>query len=199
MEWLLLKLLESDSRIPNIYLLLTLTLNDFKIISSLTYLLYQLQWYFVKYIRRKIWVFFDSYFPLKAQNWRFSSYAKKKGSKKKKKKKKLYYGIFYRIYRKLSETKMLIYVAFSFLQISSVKKTKISLQNKTNSHLTVQSYQYRDIRLRCEISSKLTIKTLGRWQGVFTVNFEHISHFFPVFVLISLTMNLLACIFSKQL
>ena len=86
-----------------------------------------------------MWVFFDSYFPLKAQNCRFSSYAEKQGSKKSKKKKKLYYGIFYRIYRKLSETKMLIYVAFSFLQISSVKKTKISLQNKTNSHLTVQS------------------------------------------------------------
>ena len=118
--------------------------------------------YFVKYMRRKIQVFFDSYFLLKAQNCRFSSYAEKQGSKKKQKKKKLYYGIFYRIYRKLSKTKMLIYVAFSFLQISSVKKTKISLQNKTNSHLTVQSQQYRDIRLRCEISSKLTIKTLGR-------------------------------------
>ena len=38
----------------------------------------------------------------------------------------------------------------------------------------------RDIRSRCEIRSKLTIKTTERRQwrrsGVFIVNFEHISH-----------------------
>ena len=39
---------------------------------------------------------------------------------------------------------------------------------------------YRDTRLRCEICSKLTKKTLERHHrrrsGVFMVNFEHNSH-----------------------
>ena len=44
----------------------------------------------------------------------------------------------------------------------------------------------RNIRARCKICSKLTIKTLERRQwhrpGVFIVNFEHISHLALVFV-----------------
>ena len=43
---------------------------------------------------------------------------------------------------------------------------------------------------RCEIYSKLTIKTLERRQwhssGVFIVNLEHISHFVLVFLLLTL-------------
>ena len=48
----------------------------------------------------------------------------------------------------------------------------------------------RNTRNRCEISSKLTIKTPERRRrrrsGVFIVNFEHISHIFLVFLLLTL-------------
>ena len=48
----------------------------------------------------------------------------------------------------------------------------------------------RNTRTRCEICSKLTIKTPERRQwrrsGVFTVNFEHISHLALVFLLLTL-------------
>ena len=50
----------------------------------------------------------------------------------------------------------------------------------------------RNTRARCEICSKLTIKTPERRQwrrsGVFTVNFEHISHL--VLVILLLTFNM---------
>ena len=52
----------------------------------------------------------------------------------------------------------------------------------------------RNTRARCEICSKLTIKTPERRQwrlsGVISVNFEHISHFVLVFLLLT---------FSKQM
>ena len=48
----------------------------------------------------------------------------------------------------------------------------------------------RNISERCEICSKLTIKTPECWQwrhsGVFIVNFEYISHLFLVFLLLTL-------------
>ena len=47
----------------------------------------------------------------------------------------------------------------------------------------------RNTRTRCEICSKLTIKTPERrhWRrfGVFLVNFEHISHLFLMFLLLT--------------
>ena len=50
----------------------------------------------------------------------------------------------------------------------------------------------RNTRTRCEICSKLTVKTPERrhWRhsGVFIVNFEHISHLALVFLLL-LTLN----------
>ena len=50
----------------------------------------------------------------------------------------------------------------------------------------------RNTRARCEICSKLTIKTPERrhWRrsDVFIVNFEHISHLVLVFLLLSLNM-----------
>ena len=52
----------------------------------------------------------------------------------------------------------------------------------------------RNTRARCEICSKLTVKTPERrqWQwrrsGVFIVNFEHISQLFLVFLLLTLNM-----------
>ena len=49
-------------------------------------------------------------------------------------------------------------------------------------------------RTRCEICSKLTVKTAERCQwrrsGVFIVNFEHISHLVLVFLLLTLNMLL---------
>ena len=50
----------------------------------------------------------------------------------------------------------------------------------------------RNTRTRCEICSKLTIKT-PEWRqyrrsGVFIVNFEHISHFVLMFLLLTLNM-----------
>ena len=48
---------------------------------------------------------------------------------------------------------------------------------------------YRNTRTRCEIWSKLTIKTPERhhWRrsGIFIVNFEHISHLFLVFLIVN--------------
>ena len=50
----------------------------------------------------------------------------------------------------------------------------------------------RNTRTRCELCSKLTIKTPERRQwrrsGVFIVNFEHISHLVLVFLLLTLNM-----------
>ena len=51
-------------------------------------------------------------------------------------------------------------------------------------------------RARCEICSKLKIKTHERRQrrryGVFVVNFKHIPHFVPLFLLLTLNMQLLS-------
>ena len=46
----------------------------------------------------------------------------------------------------------------------------------------------RNTRTRCEMCSKLTIKTPVRRSGVFIVNFEHISHLVLVFPLLTLSM-----------
>ena len=52
----------------------------------------------------------------------------------------------------------------------------------------------RNTRTRCEICSKLTIKTLGRHQWhrseVFIANFEHILHLVLAFLLLTLNMKL---------
>ena len=80
------------------------------------------------------------------------------------------------------------------------KDSRMDLRKGTNIHqdLVINSTCYtqypanlfnylfkvsnREIRKRCEISSKLTIKTLEQRQwrrsGAFIVNFEHISHIF---------------------
>ena len=52
----------------------------------------------------------------------------------------------------------------------------------------------RNTRTRCETCSKLTIETPEGhhkcYFGVFIVNFEHISHFVIVFLLLTLNMQL---------
>ena len=50
----------------------------------------------------------------------------------------------------------------------------------------------RNIRKRCEICSKLTIKTPWRRSGVFIVHFEHISHLVLVFPLLTLSRKMSA-------
>ena len=53
----------------------------------------------------------------------------------------------------------------------------------------------RNTKIRCEIYSKLTIKTPERrhWHrsGVFIANFEHISHLFLEFLLLTLNKKML--------
>ena len=46
----------------------------------------------------------------------------------------------------------------------------------------------RSTRIRCEICSKLIIKIPERRSGIFIVNFEHISFFVLVFLLLILNM-----------
>ena len=60
----------------------------------------------------------------------------------------------------------------------------------------------RNTETRCEICSKLTIKTTERRRrrsGVFTVNFEHISHLILVFLPLTLrTQNCRLCYNPKH-
>ena len=61
-----------------------------------------------------------------------------------------------------------------------------------SSHVLVQSQQYntRKDATYIQLTIKLTIKTPERCQwrrsGIFIVNFEHISHIFLVFLLLTL-------------
>ena len=56
--------------------------------------------------------------------------------------------------------------------------------------IPVDNYMFK-VRAKCEICSKLTIKIpeQDQWccSGVFSVNFEHISHLFRVFLLLPLS------------
>ena len=58
------------------------------------------------------------------------------------------------------------------------------------ANICLFKFTNRNTRKRCEICSKLTIKKPGRRQwhrsGNFLVNFEHISHLFLVFLLVTL-------------
>ena len=47
----------------------------------------------------------------------------------------------------------------------------------------------KNTRTRCEICSKLTVKTPERGSGVFIVNFGHISHLVLAFLLLNLNMR----------
>ena len=65
---------------------------------------------------------------------------------------------------------------------------------KTNKPdgIYLHKFNDRNTRTRCEICSKLTIKTPEQsyWlrSGVFIFNFEHISHLVLVFLLLNLNM-----------
>ena len=78
---------------------------------------------------------------------------------------------------------------------------KYAFQNPGKAFLTIsysdpgRNYMSKvnntDTRTRCEICSKLTIKTLERSQwrhsGVFIVNFEHILRLVQLFLLLTLS------------
>ena len=57
--------------------------------------------------------------------------------------------------------------------------------------ITQLIFVYRNTRKRCETCSKFTIKTTEtrQWHrsGIFIFNFEHVSHLFVVFLLLTLT------------
>ena len=54
------------------------------------------------------------------------------------------------------------------------------------ANICLFKFNSRNTRKRCEICSKLTMKTPERRQWRFIVNFEHISHLFLVFLLLTL-------------
>ena len=66
---------------------------------------------------------------------------------------------------------------------------KVKLPNPDQAGIYLLKVNNINTRLRCDICSKLTIKTPGRRQwhrsGVFIVNFEHISHLALMFLLLT--------------
>ena len=91
-------------------------------------------------------------------------------------------------------------VPFVFMGVNFVRcrlavkneKCPLSLTNyRVNIYLLKVNNRYT--RKRCEICSNLQIKTLERrqWHILFIVTFENISHFFPVFLLLTLNKKCL--------
>ena len=87
-----------------------------------------------------------------------------------------------------------------FLIVKFLNKYGATERNYLRSSLTAKEnpagiyllkVNNRNIRTRCEICSKVTIKTPEQrhWRrsGVFIVNFEHISHLVLVFLLLTLS------------
>ena len=75
----------------------------------------------------------------------------------------------------------------NFKQILSIAPVSKILTLNIPTGINLFKVRNKNTRTRCEIYSKLTIKTPGRrhWRRfcVFTVNFEHISHLILVFLL----------------
>ena len=71
----------------------------------------------------------------------------------------------------------------------NLRKILVLLPSKLSKQLPVQSQQ-QNTRKKCEICSKLPIKTPKRRQwrgsGVFIVNFNHTSHFFSAVSFVTL-------------
>ena len=76
----------------------------------------------------------------------------------------------------------------------------IIIINPTNIYLF--KLNNRNTRKRCEICSKLTIKTTARrpWRrsGVFIVNFKYIPHLFLLFLFLTLNKQMLARIMGRK-
>ena len=86
---------------------------------------------------------------------------------------------------------------------TSYRNQSIDLWNKPNDwglydgNIAANIYYFKvnnkNPRKRCEICSKLIIKTPERRRsGDFIVNFEHISHLFLAFLLLTLNKQMLA-------
>ena len=75
------------------------------------------------------------------------------------------------------------------LQIHNCALTRIhnsmSINVNNPAGIYLPKVSNSNTRLRCEICSKLTIKT----PGVFVVNFEYISHFALLFLLLTLNIE----------
>ena len=73
-----------------------------------------------------------------------------------------------------------------------------SLTSKTSKHLNIEVYN-RNSRKRCNVCSKSTIKTAKQncFSGDFIVNFEHISHLFIRFPLLTLNKCLLGRLYVQ--
>ena len=100
------------------------------------------------------------------------------------------FGFGFRTYKKKKITSHQVSQRY-FLNIISedtVAMTKSSIFLPAGIYLL--KVNNRNTRTRYEICSKLTINTPERrhWRrsGVFIVNFEHISHLVPVFLLLTL-------------
>ena len=93
---------------------------------------------------------------------------------------------------RISKQKKVPYQISSFLSFYD----KNNLITKISANIPAGNYMLkvnnRNTRTRCEICSKLTIKTpeWGQWRhsGVFIANFEHISHLSLVFLLLTFNM-----------
>ena len=76
---------------------------------------------------------------------------------------------------------------------SLLQAYNINSGNPTGIYLLTKDNK-RNTRTRCDICSKLTIKTPARlhWRrsGVFTVNFEYFSHLVLVFLLLTLSWQM---------
>ena len=89
---------------------------------------------------------------------------------------------------------------YEFKQNDNISHTKVYFNQRviygSPAYIYLFRVSIRPTRKRCEICSKLTIKTPGRRQlrssGVFIIIFEHISHFFPVYLLFTLSKYLFA-------
>ena len=82
------------------------------------------------------------------------------------------------------------------LRQPTIVLTSWKLLSQFPANIYLLKVNNRNTRKRCEICSKLTIKTpeQRQWRrsGVFNVNFEHISHFFLVFLLLTSNKYMLA-------
>ena len=78
------------------------------------------------------------------------------------------------------------------LELMGKRHTMKSFYNSNPAGIYLLKINNRNARTRCELYSKLTIKTpeQRQWRrsSVFIVNFEHISHVALVFLLLTLIM-----------
>ena len=76
---------------------------------------------------------------------------------------------------------------FGHIRLQSKLSVSYCCASLSQLTFTCSNSTIETLEKRCEICSKLIIKTAERrGSGVFIVNFEHISHLFPLFLLLTL-------------